>query len=243
MKAAKKGPLVSTKRKARGRDALIVGLVFILVGMLFFFIVLPQVAKDASLARSARAADMAAFRAGAVGEDVVVSGTLADNPTIEGDAVLLVREELRHTSSSGDSDWDWVILERNIPALNVSIDGGVVQTTATSGPVNLRGAVREQLIAVAGAGLTDTFPYQGQRIAAGSVRVFTLLNGDQVTVLGEKTSDDSIAPRELFAGSPDQLAAELAKGATVFTLTAWCFFGFGAFAIFLAAFSLVRGRF
>src|SRR3989337_2783291 len=115
-------------------------------------------------------------------------------------------------------------MEREIPLLVLAMDGGSVVLTTDSGPVNLRGERHEVVDAVAGTGFADTFPYQEQRLAEGSTRTFTFENGDQVTALGTKAGENEIAVRELYGGTPAQLSAELAKGATTFTIGTWCLF-------------------
>ena len=243
MKSAKRRPGSLKRRPSRGRDALIVGLGFIFIGFLFMFIVLPQIANDFVVSQASSAANKAAFEAIPIGNDVVVHGELTGNPTIEGDAVVLVREQLEFTTTGNESDWDWEEIEREIPLLVLTIDGGSVVLTTVSGPVNLRGERHEVVDAVAGTGFADTFPYQEQRLAEGSTRTFTFKNGDQVTTLGTKAGENEIAIRELFGGTPAQLSAELAKGATIFTIGTWCLFGFGGLALLLAVWAAVRGRF
>lgn len=92
-------------------------------------------------------------------------------------------------------------------------------------------------------GSADTFPYQDQRLAEGSTRTFTFENGDRVTALGTKAGENEIAIRELYGGTPAQLSAELAKGATIFTIGTWCLFGVGGLALLLAAWAGMSGRF
>jgi hypothetical protein len=243
MKGTKRPPVNLKRRPSRGRDALIVGLGFIFLGLLFMLIVLPQIAKDFVISQAASADTKAAFEALPLGNDAAVYGELAGNPTIEGEAIVLVRERLQFTTTSNDSDWDWQEVEREIPLLVLAVDGGSIVLTTASGPVNLRGERHELVNAVAGTGLQDTFPYQDQRLAEGSTRTFTLQNGDQVTALGTKAGENELAIRELFGGTPAQLSAELAKGATVFTIGTWCLFGFGGLALLLAAWAGIRGRF
>jgi hypothetical protein len=222
---------------------LIVGLGFIFIGLLFMFIVLPQIAKDFVVSRASAVVNKAAFEAIPIGNDVVVHGELIGNPTIEGEAILLVRERLEFTSSSNDSDWDWEEMESKIPLLVLAMDGGSVVLTTASGPVNLRGERHEVVDMVAGTGFADTFPYQDQRLAEGSTRTFSMQNGDQVTALGTKAGENEIAVREVYGGTPSQLSAELAKGATIFTFGTWCLFGVGGLMMVLAVWAGVRGRF
>lgn len=243
MKGAKRSPVNLKRRPSRGRDALIVGLGFISLGLLFMFIVLPQIAKDFAILQAASADTKAAFEALPLGNDVVVYGELAGNPSIEGEAIVLVRERLEFTTTSSDSDWDWQEVEREIPLLVLAMDGGSIVLTTDSGPVNLRGERHELVNAVAGTGLQDTFPYQDQRLAEGSTRTYTMENGDRITALGTKASENELAIRELFGGTPEQLSSELAKGATIFSIGAWCLFGVGGLMLGLAAFAAVRGRF
>lgn len=243
MKSAKRPPGSLKRRPSRGRDALIVGLGFIFLGILFMFIVLPQVAKDLIVAQASATADKAAFEAIPGGNDVMVHGELTGNPTIEGDAVVLVRERLEFTSSGNDSDWDWEELESEIPLLVLEMDGGSVVLASDSGPLNLRGERHEVVDVVAGTGLADTFPYGDQRLGEGSTRTFTLKNGDTVTALGTRAGENEIAVRELFGGTPAQLSAELAKGAAVFSICVWGLFGLGGMMLALAAWAGIRGRF
>lgn len=244
MKSTGKGPATIRKRRpARGRDGIIVGLGFGLLGLLFLFIVVPQVAKDFVVSRTGLVDNKADFDAVPIGDDVVVYGELDGNPSIEGEAVVIVQEELVRTQGGNDADWDWEETRRDIPLLILVMQGGSVVLTTDSGPVNLRGERHEVLDAVAGDNLADTYPYQDQRIAEGSTRTFTLKNGDRVTALGMKAGDNELAIRELFGGSPDQLTAELGKGATVFTLAAWCFLGFSGFAIGVGIIAALRGKF
>lgn len=243
MKSAKRPPGSLKRRPSRGRDALIVGLGFIFLALLFLFIVLPQIARDFVVSQASSAANKAAFEAIPVGNDVVVQGELTGNPTIEGEAIVLVRERLAFTTAGSDSGWDWEEMESEIPLLVLAMDGGSVVLTTDSGPVNLRGERHEVVDTVAGAGFANTFPYQDQRLAEGSTRTFTLQNGDQVTALGTKAGENEIAIRELYGGTPAQLSAELAKGATIFTIGTWCLFGVGGLMMVLAAWAVVRGRF
>lgn len=248
MKTSKKGPQLTKRRPSRGRDALIVGVGFAILAALFLLIVVPAVARDAGVAGSALAESKSEFEAVPVGDDVVVYGELAGNPEIVDEevadgAILVVQDELRRSTDGSDSDWDWVEIRREIPLLVLAMDDGSIVLTTDSGPVNLRGNVDEALHAGTGSGLADTFPYQDQRIGELSTRTFTLENGDMVTALGTKAGGNELAIRELFAGNPDQLAAELQKGAMIFTWAAWCFLAFSGFAIGLGIISALRGRF
>jgi hypothetical protein len=248
MKTSNKGPQLTKRRPSRGRDAIIVGVGFAILAGLFLLIVVPAVAKDAGVAGSALAENKAEFEAVPVGEDVVVYGELEGNPAIvdegvaEG-AILVVQDELLRSTDPNDSDWDWVEIRREIPLLVLSMDDGTIVLTTDSGPVNLRGNVAEALHAGTGADLVDTFPYQDMRIGEHSTRTFTLQNGDMVTALGTKMGENELAIRELFAGQPDQLTAELQKGAMIFTWAAWCFLAFSGFAIGLGIIAALRGRF
>ncbi len=243
MKSAKRPQGSFKRRPSRGRDALIVGLGFIFIGLLFMFIVLPQIAKDFVVSQASSAGNKSAFEAIPVGNDVVVQGELTGNPIIEGEAVVLVRERLEVTTTGNESDWDWREIERQVPLLILAIDGGSVLLTTDSGPVNLRGERHEVLDAVARTGFADTYPYQEQRLAEGSVRTFTLENGDQVTALGTKAGENEIAVRELYGGTSAQLSAEMAKGATIFTIGTWCLFSVGGLMLVIAVWAAVRGRF
>jgi hypothetical protein len=248
MKTSSKGPQLTKRRPSRGRDAVIVGVGFAILAALFLLIVVPAVAKDAGVAGSALAGNKAEFENVPVGEDVVVYGELTGNPEIVDDevaegAILVVQDELRRSTDGNDSDWDWIEIRRDIPLLVLAMDDGTIVLTTDSGPVNLRGTVDEALHAGTGTGLTDTFPYQDQRIGELSTRMFTLQNGDMVTALGTKAGENELAIRELFAGEPDQLTAELQKGAMIFTWAAWCFLAFSGFAIGLGIISALRGRF
>ena len=243
MKSARKPQGSLKRRPSRGRDALIVGLGFIFIGLLFMFIVLPQIAKDFVVSQASSAANKAEFEAVPIGNDVVVDGELTGNPTIEGEAVVLLRERLEFTTAGNDGDWDWQEIGREIPLLVLAMDGGSVVLTTASGTVNLRGERHEVVDVVAGSGFADTFPYQDQRLAEGSMRMFSMENGDQVTALGTKAGENEIAIRELFGGTAAQLSAELAKGATIFTFGTWCLFGVGGLMMVLAVWAGVRGRF
>jgi hypothetical protein len=248
MKTASKGPQLTKRRPSRGRDAIIVGVGFAILAALFLLIVVPAVAKDAGVAGSSLAENKDEFGAVPVGEDAVVYGELEGNPEIVDEdvvqeAVLVVQDELRRSTDANDSDWDWVEIRREIPLLVLAMDGGTIVLTTDSGPVNLRGDVNEQLDAVSNDEIANTFPYQGQRIGEGSMRTYTLQNGDMVTALGTKMGQNELAIRELFAGEPDQLTAELQKGAMIFTWAAWCFLAFSGFAIGLGIVAALRGRF
>jgi hypothetical protein len=248
MKTASKGPQLTKRRPSRGRDAIIVGVGFAILAALFLLIVVPTVAKDAGVAGSALVESKVEFEDVSEGRDVVVYGELSGNPEIvdeeiaEG-AILVVQDELRRTTNGSESDWDWVEIRREVPLLVLSMNGGSIVLTTDSGPVNLRGNVDEALHAGTGAGLADTFPYQDQRIGELSTRTFTLQNGNMVTALGTKAGENELAIRELFAGEPDQLVAELQKGAMIFTWAAWCFLAFSGFAIGLGVIAALRGRF
>ena len=242
-RSTKPSPKSVKRRAARGRDAVIVGAGFSLLGLLLFLVVIPQLYADLRIARNANEAGHAEFAVAPIGDDVVVYGVLEGNPEVEGSAVLMVQEELRHDTSDSQSDWDWEEIQRDIPLLIMDLDGSAILLVTDQGPVNLRGERHEMLAAVAGTGLTDTFPYQDQRIAAGSTRTFSMRNGDPVTALGTKISENEIATRELFGGDPQGLAAELAQGATTFTLAAWCL-GFAGIVILVIGFGAIRtGRF
>lgn len=231
------------RRQPRGRDAVIVGLGFILVGGLLAFLVTPQVAGDRAAARSAVVANIAEFEAVTGGEDVAVNGALVDNPTVDSDAVLIVREELVRVQRGDNTTWEWEPLDRVVPGLIIAISGGEVQTTGEVGPLNLLGERRERLESVVEGGLSDTTPYLGQRVAAGSVRSFSLQNGDEVTVLGAKTKDGRLAPRIIFGGDPAGLDAELASGGSIFRFVGLGFMGAGVIGILIGLSMAARRKF
>jgi hypothetical protein len=242
--AGKGGPKQGGKRRQpRGRDAVIVGLGFILVGGLLAFLVAPSVAGDRAAARSALVVDAAAFESVASGEDVAVNGTLVENLAIEGEAVLLVREQLQRVRNGDNSRWEWEHLERTIPGLVIQIPGGIARTTGEVGTLNLLGERHESLESAVEGGLSDTTPYLGQRVAAGSVRSFSLYNGDEVTVLGTKTTDGRLAPRIIYGGDPAGLDAELARGTNVFRYVGLGFMGAGFIGILIGLSMLLRRKF
>jgi hypothetical protein len=157
------------------------------------------------------AADLAAA---ATGDDVLITGRLADNEEIFSDGyVAYVRSRWEVTPPDEDDEdgkphGSWESVERAVPDLTLMV-GDTPVTILSDNSATLSGPLHEDLTRGDGH---ETAEYEGQSLPEGSERVRGLYNGDLTTVLGKKASTGDIVPDELFVG--DRVAFVEHKKAT-----------------------------
>ena len=141
--------------------------------------------------------DAAAVAAVAPGDDVLVTGRLADNPTTQYDFVYytLERWEVRTSPDSAGKPYGrWEDAEGYSPDLFLVVAGGHVLIQGNP-DVTLLGDVHLETYE---AGSGRRLPIDAIHIPDGTLRYHGLRNGDRVTVLGRKAASGGIVPSYLF---------------------------------------------
>ena len=181
----------------------VIGAFFLLsCGAVLAFILSPQQALEARRIDKMPLMDAGSVAAAAAGEEILVTGWLADNPLMdEGSFVAYILDEWVVTlpdpdDSSDEPDGDWETVERVVPELNIEVEGEMVRTLEGDN-VRLTGSLNEELIY---SDDYDEAKYEGEWLPHGSLRLRGFFNGDLVSVLGKKGSVGGIIPEELYAG-------------------------------------------
>ncbi len=178
-------------------------------GALFTFYLAPQQALEANRIGNLPQMDASYVAAAAPGADILVTGSLVDNPPISADSQLVAYEleEWEVTQPSADSedttpDGSWSTVEYAAPDLALSVNGQTLQVLAAAS-LSFSGNLHEEL--VVGDGV-ETADYDGQPLPEGSLRYSGFYNGDLVTVLGTRATTGGVIPEKLYGG--DRVAFE-----------------------------------
>ena len=195
------------RRKRRLRTASLVAALFasfvLGCGALSAFVLAPQQRYLAW--RIARIPQMNAadVEAAAPGDDVLVTGVLADNPAAEYDFVFYTLERWAvKTDSDGHSTGKWVDAEGYFPDLRLMVDG---QPLLVQGDPNVTLLGDIHLETYEG-GSGRKLPIDAIHLPDGTLRYHGLRDGDRVTALGRKGASGGILPSHLFVG--DRVAFE-----------------------------------
>lgn len=179
-------------------------------------------------------ADAAALSSAQVGEDLLVFGSLDKNPELTQDGLVAFERQIWDIDedSDGDASAEWEDQEVVFTALTIR-SRGVSFKVERSEPVRLDGAYHTTIVKE-GAG---SLVYDG--IREGTLRHAGFRNGDRVTVLGKKSTADTVLADHLYGGTPEELADELRSTANFLTL-----FGIGFMGIssLLAGLMVWKGR-
>jgi hypothetical protein len=131
--------------------------------------------------------DAAAFHATAPGRNIVVTGALEDNKARTPDDLVAYIKERWNVEQDGDSsEGSWETVERVLPGLILSIDGGIIRTASADSAE--QGGKRHSAIQYSDS------PKGASGIPDGSIRYSGFKNGDRVTIVGEKASKESLIP-------------------------------------------------
>lgn len=203
----------------QGRIAAVVGAVFAAIcflgfGALLAFYISPQQALEWRRIEGLPELDATAYASAASGQEVAITGTLADNFALTPEGlVAYIREQWDVTPPSDKEDkpdGSWKIVETNVPVLRIAIAGGGISTTSVES-ATFSGSLHETAIQQ-GAG-TEKADYNGQSLPEGSTRMRGFANGDLITVVGHKASTGDLIPDRLFGGDRVQLVQEIRSGA------------------------------
>lgn len=182
--------------------AVIGAIMFLTCGALMAFVFSPQMALQARQIERMPLMGAAELSSAAVGDDVLITGWLQDNPVLdEGGYVAYRLEEWVVTpadpdDSNDEPDGSWQSRERRVPALTLDVNGAVVRTLGND-QATLSGPLHEEILY---SDSNETASYNGEWLPDGSWRYNGLFNADLVTVLGKKGSTGDVAPDELYAG-------------------------------------------
>lgn len=214
----------SSQYRTRRRGKRLGGVILLFFALLLFglmamtgFGALPKNGANISALRERHISDYESYDALLSGTRIALTGTLADNPTVEDDVVAIRRDMLIGTGRKNDR-FKWSVSEAYLPNLNIAIEGGVVQTSHLQ-YVSLEGENIEFLETFVSGG----YDYRGAKIGKGSTRTFTLRNGDSVTLIGVIQPDYTIGLEMLYgATTPTELESKLSKERLGYSLA---FFG------------------
>ncbi len=178
-------------------------------GAFFAFVLAPRQAIEAQRISNLPQMDANYVASAPAGEDILVTGTLVDNPPLFDDSELVAyhlsewQVTLPDANSNDDTpEGDWNTVERVSPDLTLEVGGQRVQVLSAS-DVSFGGDLHEEI--VYGEGL-ETATYNGEQLPEGSLRYRGFYNGDLTTVLGKKAASGGIVPEKLYAG--DRVAFE-----------------------------------
>lgn len=186
-------------------------------GFVSIFILAPGQALEAGRISNLPLMDAGAVEAAAVGDTILVSGTLVDNPALREDGdLVLYRQEVWEVgdlveTEEGDTfrQGKWEDGETIVPELRLEIDGTTVLLREAS-PVRISGELLREHIIEAENGPVAEDRAEDRLLADGSQRLRGLANSDLATVLGKKAATGGIVPEEIFAG--DRVAFETSQG-------------------------------
>lgn len=188
--------------------AVLVAMCFCMCGLVFIFYMTPRQALEAR--RISNIPQMGAddVITTPAGDDILITGRLNDNPTIDGNFVAYRLEEWQvRESSSDDPDVEptgsWNSVETHVPDLTLDVNGQAL-TVLSDANVSLSGSLHEEVrLSSASLGAEN---FDNEWIPDGSERFRGFHNSDLVTVLGTKSSTGDIVPDKLFLG--DRVAFE-----------------------------------
>lgn len=178
-----------------------------LSGALMTFVFSPAQALQAIHISRLPLMDALDIQSAAPGDTLLLTATLRDNVPPQGkvDLVAYSIEEWRVTQpdDSGRGSQDakpfgrWQMVETVVPELTMELDGQRVSLHRFA-EVRLSGALHEEMV-------QSNHPLQAmdgdELFPNGTRRYRGLRNGDWVTVLGKKASDDGVNPEQLFEKS------------------------------------------
>jgi hypothetical protein len=184
----------------------VVGLLLLAVGAYIILIQSPKQEREWRRIEAFQELDKARYAAVPPGEQVVLTGRLQDNSTRTRYELVAfeVHEWDVSTDDEGDESGSWRTLEVNVPALVLSIQGGVIKTIAATPSM---GGEMHEFIEPTYSRTTAT--YKNRSLSDGSIRVRGFRNRDLVTVVGRKTADGDLQPERLHGGDRPSLVAVL----------------------------------
>lgn len=191
-----------------------------LCGVFMAFVVAPGQALQAARVARLPLADAAGVAAAAPGDDLLVSGVLDGNaPLLDDSPLVAYAEEVWVVTATGGEDGEasgepfgrWQSQVVSVPPLTLLVGEAPVVLQAASG-LRLGGALRETIVPSEGGLVAEDA--QGQALPAGSRRYRGLVNGDLVTVLGQKAAAGGLIPQHLFAGDRVAFAASQRQAAS-----------------------------
>lgn len=188
--------------------AVIAAMFFCMCGVVFVFFLAPRQALEARRIGNISQMDGAGVVNAPAGTDILITGRLTDNPTLDGDLVAYRLETWQvRESSSDDPDINpsgsWNTSETNVPNLTLDVNGQALTLLADSN-VSLSGSLHEEIRhSDSSLGAED---FDDNWIPDGSQRFRGLQNGDLTTVLGTKASTGGVIPDKLYVG--DRVAFE-----------------------------------
>jgi len=209
----------SVRERLGAAGAAVIGAVFLLgCGALMTFVLSPQQELEARRIERMPLMEAADVGSAAVGEELLITGRLDDNPLMDGGFVAYRLDEWEvsypdydDSDSEPEPDGDWRRVEQVVPDLNLLVGTMVVRTLAAN-DAKLSGPVHEELVY---SDSYDEAQYNGEWVPHGSWRFKGFFNGDLVTVLGKRASAGGILPEEYYAGDRVAFADskhEAAKG-------------------------------
>lgn len=163
----------------------------------------------------------------AVGQEAILTGTLSENETITTDPEIsniasyelvayLVERYERSTSGTGSNrrtTGSWRIDRRVVDTLTLDVNGTLVDLIGDDLSTALNGTPHE-------------FRVDGSNtLSNGSRRVRGFRNGDQVTIVGERTLNGSFETSEIYGGTREQLIENAETGAAVAKYLGLAFMG------------------
>ncbi len=163
--------------------------------------------------------DAAAVAAASPGDDVLITGRLADNPAAEYDFVCYTSErwEVKASpDSAGKPYGHWEEADSYFPDLHLIVAGGRVLVRGNP-DVTLLGDVHLETYE---AGSGRRLPVDAIHMPDGTLRYHGLRNGDRVTVLGRKAASGDVIPSHLFVGDRETFQERLWESARGILLAA-----------------------
>ncbi|MDF1563284.1 MAG: hypothetical protein P1V51_09580 [Deltaproteobacteria bacterium] len=185
--------------------AVVVGLIF-LAGFYLAFVVFPRQMQERRELEAVPTVSRGQLVQETLGEAVLVTGTLLDNPVIKGEDLVAYRSERWEVRyRDGENEGRWWGDEERWPRLRVAIEGGVVQTA--SGPPTARSAMAHELLEPhADERVAD---HEGTPLPHGSLRFLGVRNGDRVTLVGRVDREATLKVDYFHAGTREQLLDSL----------------------------------
>jgi len=183
------------------------------------FVLSPQQELEARRVERMPLMEAADVESAPAGEELLVTGRLADNPLVDEGGFVAYRldewvvsyPDYDDSGEEPEPDGDWKRVEQVVPELNLDVSGRLVRTLAAN-DARLSGNLHEEFVY---SDAFDEAQYNGQWVPDGSWRFKGFFNGDLVTVLGKKASTGGVLPEEMYAGDRVAFAEskhEAAKG-------------------------------
>jgi hypothetical protein len=184
-------------------------LLFLALGLFMALLQAPKQEREWRRIEAYPELDKGRYTAVPAGEQLVLSGQLQDNATLNRYEMVAYRVEewVVSTDDDGDETGSWHTLEVDVPALALAVPGGVVKTAAV-GSLSMSGQLHEFMEP---SDRRTTAPYEGRSLAEGSIRTQGFRNRDLVTVVGRKINDGGLQPERLHAGDRASLV-DLLRG-------------------------------